>query len=310
MPVASVMEALLHRRHSIFLDNQNLLMGEYTKLLSQDVNSFSLCTLIEYGLNESQKLISPVSSRNIGSEFLLEILVGFDTTDRKFLASPNRTNHNSLIPRLRQQNISEIYPHNFSLSYNANLHRAFHINEFKAELEHSIYLVMGERKGKLENEYNTTLANCLRAKRYVVLDQTLHGRSLSGLSMGSLDLVIEDGTFKTIIEPLRLSGMESVPFYTHLNKLLDNYNPLRIEHTFLVTYYRGLRSKFLEFIDDYKERLDSLDLSQLNQSSSWNFNESNNIESSYASLHVIEQTGTINNSPFKCTHYIADFSEN
>ncbi|HHX8506668.1 TPA: hypothetical protein ACVO0I_004006 [Vibrio diabolicus] len=310
VPTISVIDALVSKRHSIFLDEKNILMEEYTRVLSQDAESFTLCVLLQNGLNDTQKLISPVNSNQISSNLLLETLTGFETTDTKFLASSDRQMHRSLLPQLQQLSIREIYPHNFSLSYNSNLHRAFDISEFIEEIEHSLYLVMGERKGKLENEYNTTLANCLRAKRYIVLDQTLHGRSLSGISMGSLDLVIQDGTYKTIIEPLRLSGMASEPFYSHLNKLLDNYNPLRIKHTFLVTYYRGRRNNFLNFVNDYKDRLDDLDLSQLNQSSEWEFSTSNIPTSNYEALYKIEQRGTLNGSPFTCIHLIADFSEN
>lgn len=310
IPTMSVIEALVSKRHSIFLDDKNILMEEYTRVLSQDTESFALFVLLQNGLEDTQKLISSVNSDRISSDLLLETLKGFETTDTKFLASSDRQMHRSLLPQLQQLSIREIYPHNFSLSYNSNLHRKFNISEFIEEIEHSLSLVMGERTGKSENEYNTTLANCLRAKRYIVLDQTLHGRSLSGISMGSLDLVIQDVTYKTIIEPLRLSGMASKPFYNHLNKLLDNYNPLRIKHTFLVTYYIGRRNNFPNFVKDYKDRLDNLDLSQLNQSSEWEFFNSNMTISNYEALYKIEQSGTINGSPFKCIHLIADFSEN
>ena len=307
--VQSIMEALLQKRHSVFLDNRNKLMEEYTRILSRDVNAFSLYTILD-NLPNSQKLISPVNLPQIDSNFLLQTVTGYATTDTKFLASADRVTHNSITQTLQLNNVREIYPHNFTLTFNSTLHRSFNINEFKVELEHSLSLVMGERRGKLENEYNTTLANCLRAKRYIVLDQTLHGSSLTRISMGSLDLVIQDGTFKTIIEPLRLSGMESDVFYTHLNKLLDNYNPLRIEHTFLVVYYRGRANNFRTFVSDYKERLDQLDVDQLNNSSSWLFEDSTFVATEFDALHSLEQTGTINGSPFTCTHLIADFSEN
>ncbi|EPP4295023.1 hypothetical protein ACUP6R_000753 [Vibrio navarrensis] len=306
---SSIIEALVAKRNSIFFDSKNMLMDEYTRVLSSNVNNFSLITILEHGLLESQKIYSKVSSNEIDSNFLLETLTGFNIAESKFLASADRNSHNSILTSLKQNNIKEIFPHNFSLTYNANLHRDFHLNEFKLELEHALYLVMSERKGKLEDEYNTSLANCLRAKRYIVLDQTLHGSSLKGINLGSLDLVIQDATFRTIIEPLKLSGMETKPFYDHLNKLLDNYNPLRIDNTFLVTYYIGQRKNFIKFVKDYRSRLDDLDLNQLNHSSTWHFNTSYEISSNHDSLSIIEQQGTINSSQFTCTHFIADFSE-
>lgn len=308
-PVSSVIEALVHNKHSIFLDDQNRLMEEYSRVLSANTDSFALFNILQYALVDNQKLISNVSNCHVDSDFLFQTLTGIHTTETKFLASADRQSHNRIVPRLNELSIQEIYPHNFSLAVNGNMYRRFNINEFMLELEHSLYLVMGERNGKLEDEYNTTLASCLRAKRFIVLDQTYHGRSSTGLTLGKLDLLIEDGGFKTIIEPLKLRGMETAPFYVHLNKLLDNYNPLRIEHTFLVTYYSGKRCDFRQFIIDYRERLNNLDLSQLNHSSTWIFQPSTDLNTELSSLFLIEQRGTVNGFPLTCYHFIADFSD-
>ncbi|CAK3276158.1 hypothetical protein VCRA2120O333_70180 [Vibrio crassostreae] len=308
-PVSSVIEALLHNRHSIFLDDKNKLMEEYARVLSVNTECFSLFSILEYALVDSQKLVSRVNSPQVDSTFLLETLTGLHTTETKFLASSDRQTHNGIVPRLRELNIQEIYPHNFPLTVSGQLYRSFNIDVFRQELEHSLYLVMGERNGKLEDDYNTTLASCLRAKRFIVLDQTYHGRSSTGLTLGRLDLVIQDGGYKTLIEPLKLKGMETSPFYGHLNKLLDNYNPLRIKHTFLVTYYTGERCKFLQFIADYKQRLNNLDLSQLNPTSTWNFQPYTDLNTEYNSLYLIEQQATVNGSSITCYHFIADFSD-
>ncbi|HIF9191332.1 TPA: hypothetical protein ACX6PF_004023 [Photobacterium damselae] len=305
----SVIEALLHHRNSIFLDDQNRLMEEYSRVLSANTDSFLLFNILQYALDDNQKLVTNVSNNQIDSDFLFQTLTGIHTTEAKFLASADRQAHNGIVPQLNELNIQEIYPHNFSLTFNGSMYRRFNIHDFILELEHSLYLVMGERNGKLEDEYNTTLASCLRAKRFIVHDQTYHGRSSTGLTLGQLDLVIEDGGYKTIIEPLKLKGMETTPFYVHLNKLLDNYNPLRIEHTFLVTYYMGKRSDFSQFITDYRERLNNLDLSQLNSSSTWDFQPSNDLNTEHNSLLLIEQRGTVNSSPLTCYHFIADFSD-
>jgi hypothetical protein len=68
----SVTEALLHKRNSIFLDDQNILMEEYARVLSNNVELFSLCTIFEHAVPSTQKLYSTVTSIQVGSNFLLE----------------------------------------------------------------------------------------------------------------------------------------------------------------------------------------------------------------------------------------------
>lgn len=305
----SIIEALVEKKNSVFFDDENRLMQEYSRILGKHHDTFSIYTLFEYLLPETQKIISPSPGETVDSQFLLNTISGVSTSGRKFLASPDRQAHNAITNLLRQKNIHEIFPHNFALTYNSSLGRRFDFHEFKLELEHSLSLVIGEKNGKKENEYNTTLASCLKAKRYIVCDQTLHGRSSSGKSHGSLDLAIYDDFVRTIVEPLFLKGMEEIPFYGHLNKLVDNYNPLRVNHTFLIVYYSGKRSNFCGFVESYGERLKQIDTTKLNQDSDWQFLLPEEKSTEYCALRVFEQQGKINGTGFTCTHMIADFSQ-
>lgn len=309
LSVDNIIEALISKRNSIFLDDKNKLILEYTKKLKDHPDDFRLLTLLEFHISDTQKITTAVNAPNVDSRFLLEILTGRKTLERKLLASADRDTHQAIVDELKEHNITKVFPHNFTQSYNSHLTRGFEYQEFKLELEHSLALMIGEKKSRLENEYNSTLANCLKAKRYEVRDQTLHGKSSAGKTAGSLDLAIYDENLKAIIEPLRLKGGEAEPFYVHLNKLLDNYNPLRVEHTFLVVYFIGKRKNFTKFANDYETRLGKLDVAKLNQSSSWTFDSFTRSKSEHDSIRITEQVGSVNGSSFVCTHFVADFSD-
>ena len=309
VPVDSIIEALVLKKNSIILDDKYKLINEYTKVLGDIPDRFHLITLLNLQIPDSQKIKVNVDAPNVDSRFLLETLTGRMILETRLLASADRDTHQAIVDDLEKHNITKVFPHNFTQSYNSHLTRRFEYQEFKLELEHSLALMIGEKKGRKENEYNSTLANCLEAKRYQVRDQTLHGKSSTGKTAGSLDLAIYDKDLKAIIEPFKLEGREALPFYVHLNKLLDNYNPLRVGHTFLVVYFIGERKKFTKFADNYETRLGNLDKSKLNQSSTWSFDRVTRAQNEYDAIRIIEQVGSVNGSDFVCTHFVADFSD-
>lgn len=112
-----------------------------------------------------------------------------------------------------------------------------------------------------ENNYNTYIRDLLRHKGYVVSDQTLRGESESKKQMGEIDFEI----MKTaeipfaIFEALNLNGFSSSQeeyFINHLTKMLDNYNPIGVSISFLVSYVTCSKKKFDECCDNYKELLE------------------------------------------------------
>ncbi|MBP3475229.1 MAG: hypothetical protein J6K48_02765 [Lachnospiraceae bacterium] len=113
---------------------------------------------------------------------------------------------------------------------------------------------------KGENNYNTYIRDLLRNKGYDVLDQTLRGESESKEHIGEIDFEI----MKTaeipfaIFEALIMYGFfdsQKKYFIKHLKKLLDNYNPMGVPITFLVSYVKCQKEKFDECYMNYKELL-------------------------------------------------------
>lgn len=118
-----------------------------------------------------------------------------------------------------------------------------------------------------ENNYNTYIRSLLRHKDYVVSDQTLRGESESKKQLGEIDFEI----MKTpeipfaIFEALNINGFSSNQkeyFINHLTKLLDNYNPMGVSVSFLVSYVNCPKNKFDECCDNYKELLEKSEVAE------------------------------------------------
>lgn len=112
-----------------------------------------------------------------------------------------------------------------------------------------------------ENNYNTYIRDLLRNKGYNVSDQTLRGQSESKKQIGEIDFEIMETTEIpfAIFEALNINGFCSSQkeyFINHLTKLLDNYNPIGVSISFLVSYVKCRKNKFNECCDNYKKLLE------------------------------------------------------
>lgn len=113
-----------------------------------------------------------------------------------------------------------------------------------------------------EDERNTQIRDILRAKGYIIADQTFSGKSASGIKAGELDIQILESTDKawTVYEALNISGFsqsEKDKWNEHLNRLLDNYNPIGYPFLFLVSYLECSKDKVREMWLKYSNHLSS-----------------------------------------------------
>ena len=107
-----------------------------------------------------------------------------------------------------------------------------------------------------EDERNTVVRDTLRTKGYLVNDQTRQGLSGSGRGAGELDLDIRilPNQPWTVCEALKVSGY-SREWNSHLDKLLNNYNPCSLPVLYLLTYVDCTQTQFGPIWEKYQEHI-------------------------------------------------------
>lgn len=105
-----------------------------------------------------------------------------------------------------------------------------------------------------ENSMNDYLRDLLVARGYSeAKDQTRHGLSASGQSAGEVDLLLsKDGKEIAIVECMKLNSVDTGYIDDHIDKALNNYNPLGTA-TYVVAYVHS--ANFGAFWDRYTNHL-------------------------------------------------------
>ena len=94
---------------------------------------------------------------------------------------------------------------------------------------------------KLENYYNTYLAQLIETRRpdYTIKDQTLRGKSTSGISQGEVDIYIEKSGYpQSILEGMILNSVKKDYIKMHINKIWK-YDTSGNMENFMIVYYSG-----------------------------------------------------------------------
>lgn len=127
-------------------------------------------------------------------------------------------------------------------------------------------MLQSNKKGIVprENARNTYIKQMLSSKGYITADQTLCGESVARKDYGELDIQILDlnGNTVAIVEALNLEKYtytrEKI-LYDHLKKLIDNYNPMGIKLTFLVSYLaceeKDFEYQYRTYMENIKEKV-------------------------------------------------------
>ncbi|PTT51812.1 hypothetical protein DBR19_10740 [Aeromonas sp. HMWF014] len=141
------------------------------------------------------------------------------------------------------------------------------------------------------------------AKDYFIIDQTREGDSATGIDAGEIDLLINDeyGYLFTIIEALKLSSVESNKIKFHYEKLLNNYNPLAINRTFLVSYFDG--DNFLSWWEKYKTLVEELSPEDIGLPDSVITNGVEEIATKFIHMKKCVHHFLDNGRAFSCIHY-------
>lgn len=140
------------------------------------------------------------------------------------------------------------------------------INERRNKLLQDIIYACSTMQGNqifwsaTEDQRNTFIRDILRSKGYYVSDQTLSGESATGKRPGELDIEIRELSDRpwAIFEALNIKGFtknDENYWNDHLSKLIDNYNPMGLPFSFLVSYLNCPKESFKEIWLKYSEHL-------------------------------------------------------
>ena len=117
-----------------------------------------------------------------------------------------------------------------------------------------------ECRGSKEDNRNRRMRDALENRGYEVYDQRQMGASSSRKDVGELDLMLyrrerDEKKPWSLIEALRIANGAKRDWNSHLEKLLDNYNPHGVPFLFLVTYADCEKEQFEKIWEGYQTHI-------------------------------------------------------
>ena len=114
-----------------------------------------------------------------------------------------------------------------------------------------------ENSKYLEDSRNMFVSSQLNMAGYTCCDQQTGGISLAGNSFGERDFVIKDknGVDSFIYEGMNLAAVDKSYIDEHIQKLIDNYNPLGLRQSALVSYVECDKGRFKSFTNNYRTHI-------------------------------------------------------
>lgn len=270
---------LMSKNISIYLDNENFILNNYTKLKDyfSSINNtdavFWLDKWITKGINndifEKHSLNQSISCEYIHSvEYIKERFQRNIITlnDSNYINQRNHIVSNN-INILDNYIVNNTYCENIN-SVTYHQHTAFVLFDddiFKKLVNAINNMLVRKHTNILEDNHNGLLRILMSNLGYEVLDQTQGGRSNTGDSIGELDILIrnDEGNPKSIIEAFRLK--KTTPgnnvIDTHINKLINYYDTSGLFRNYILVYFEGKDNEENNFEEDwirYKEYINNL----------------------------------------------------
>lgn len=307
-----IMPSTVCSAHHVLLDEEEVLWLEYLKRCEKKPTAFQNLQTWKKSMQVSNGKLVHVKNVDIdgkiNADFLADLTIKAPITSRKYIVTSITDSYTSLLNNLKVNGVDILSEFNLRESANAQpCPREYRAPTFFDDLVLALSKVSSTRSGKSENEHNDYLRDLLSMRSYDVYDQSRLGKSESGKNIGSLDLIIKDREhWVTILEPLKLSSIESSNIISHYNKLIDNYNPLRLIHTHLIVYYSGKKNNFNKFYDRYLNKVTSLSSDDF--IANVKLEEPFEIDNRYQAIKSFIQKGEVNGSDFHCYHTCICFS--
>ncbi|EHY0959466.1 hypothetical protein D8T49_21660 [Vibrio vulnificus] len=261
----------------------------------------------------SDKANIDFSSYNIFEDELFEfvkLVTHTPTTFHKIIITDNTNEYLPFIDDLNRSSVTLLSSKDYIKSKTDNRIFNFSHDQLTRDIFKSCRLLAASKATKIEDEYNDYVRDLLKMVGYIVHDQTRSGRSQNSFTnLGELDLSIESsGQDVSIIEALRATGMNRSNIESHYKKLIDNYNPLRLPQTHLITYYYD-SNNFSSFKDNYLGYISKLDGSSMSDTKSiilGNLSECDTGEGD--AIFAFKQMISVDDQPCSCTHTLVNLS--
>ncbi|BEM23908.1 hypothetical protein V6294_06330 [Serratia marcescens] len=296
----------------IILDAEGRLLLEYMESVREEQNAFGFFktwrALLE-NRTDGKILLTPGTTQQNVKSLIIDIVSRAVTTFNKSIVVHDNNNYSPFISELNRQRISLLNLQNIS---GQNIINALRKKVTYDELDYDLRWILHRltrlsNRGRTEDDYNDYIRDMMLSKKYEVRDQTREGISSSGLSAGELDLAIEDnGELFSIIEPMKLTSVDSNYINLHYTKLLRNYNPLMVKRTFLITYYEG--SRFEDWWVRYQEHIHTLDNNSLNIEPETVFGNIEIHGTDFPTIKKLIHHFSCGNEHFACIHYAVKLS--
>ncbi|MHB0824871.1 hypothetical protein ACYCFL_04485 [Stutzerimonas nitrititolerans] len=233
----------------IVLDREERLMYEYLDSVKDDIGAFEKYKAWISLLNDAaqgKKLISSSLDSTRRQEVVVNTIYQAITTRDKSIIVHDTNCYSDFIDEINRQRINMFQLHDLSCEIlRKKFTKVIGYSAFEEDLFWALHRTARmSKKSWTENDVNDLLREMIasmgRTNGYDVRDQAREGESQSKKGAGELDLIIENNGFLyTILEAMRLNGIDSGYIQSHYSKLLTNYNPLGVYRTYLISYYTG-----------------------------------------------------------------------
>lgn len=303
--------ALLQSDDQVITDENGRLKLEYGKAVEHDQNAFGLYKIWFSQLearNDGKWLKTPIPLLPSVEETVYESIRKAATTFEKNIITCDNEKYSPFLEEMRKQRISLFNLQNLTVT---NVHRVSRRKVSFDELSYDIGWVLHRlartnSKGTTEDDYNDHLRNLLLSSKYEVKDQTREGHSSSGLSAGELDLIVEENGFLfSIVEAMILTSLDKNYIDKHYKKVVNNYNPLKANKTFLITYYTG--NKFEQWWERYFTYISSFDSSKFELDGDVSIFRTDMETTFYQNLKKLTQHFYLDGVHHFCVHYAIKF---
>jgi len=288
----------------IILDQEERLAKSYIESVELDekalTNYISWRKMLEVK-DAGKTLLSSSSNATSPEDTVYNAISAATTTFGKVIVAEDNNHYAKFINQINRQRIQLYNLNNFTSTSKISIKKKPEHAELESDLEWILQrLVRRAEKEDSEDYNNDYIRDMLDSKQYEVRDQTREGSSMSGAGAGELDLVVEDqGVLFSLIEAMKLNSVDTNYINGHYTKLLDNYNPLEVKRTFLISYYYG--ANFLSWWGRYKQHIANLNINSITRH---NYTSSQIVEhpTDFGSVKKLHHHLESNGEHSLCTH--------